>query len=331
MVHIFIVLILSFLSYGQEKTKKFESQYLINLIPFQQYGKYGYRDTTGKILINPQFDIAEEFSEGLAAIMINRNWGYIDTMGKIVIKPDYDSAGPFIDGLAQVKIKQKYGFIEKTGKLVINQLDNAYPFSENLAAVKVGDKWGYINKNGEYAIKPKYKDARNFFEGLAAIQVSLDSNEMLLDKWGYINKKGDVVIIPKFDSAGDFLKGLARIKIVKKYYIIDIFGKVVQELGEEVPIIPFWRVEVPPKLVSKPVLDYPREKWITYGLSAVVHALVDTNGKVIDVNIIKASDFLDFDEAVKKAAWNAIFTPAENKGQKVRTWVAIPFHFQQKY
>jgi len=38
------------------------------LRPIQQDGKWGYIDSTGKIVIKPQFVWAEEFSEGLAAI-----------------------------------------------------------------------------------------------------------------------------------------------------------------------------------------------------------------------------------------------------------------------
>src|SRR5262245_31411285 len=37
------------------------------LRPIQQNGKWGYIDSSGKIVIQPQFVWAEEFSEGLAA------------------------------------------------------------------------------------------------------------------------------------------------------------------------------------------------------------------------------------------------------------------------
>lgn len=54
------------------------------LFPVYQNGKRGYIDKTGKIVINPQFDDARHFTEGLASVNIGDKWGYIDKAGKIV-------------------------------------------------------------------------------------------------------------------------------------------------------------------------------------------------------------------------------------------------------
>ena len=40
-------------------------------------GKSGFIDKTGRIVINPQFDLPAFFSEGLAAVFIGGKWGYI--------------------------------------------------------------------------------------------------------------------------------------------------------------------------------------------------------------------------------------------------------------
>ena len=67
------------------------------------------------IVINPQFDWAEPFSEGLARVLIGGigtgKWGFIDKTGHYVINPQFDSAGSFSDGLAAVRIGD-----DKTGK-----------------------------------------------------------------------------------------------------------------------------------------------------------------------------------------------------------------------
>jgi hypothetical protein len=76
-------------------------------------------------------------------------WGFIDKTGHYVINPQFDSAEPFSDGLAAVRIggweTGKFGFIDKTGHIVINpQFDFVSAFSDGLAAVRIGSKWGYI-------------------------------------------------------------------------------------------------------------------------------------------------------------------------------------------
>ena len=46
----------------------FKSSNDIDLIPFEQKGKYGYFELEGKIVINPQFDFATAFREDLALV-----------------------------------------------------------------------------------------------------------------------------------------------------------------------------------------------------------------------------------------------------------------------
>ena len=95
-------------------------------------GKWGYKDVrVNKIVIEPQYDEATEFYEGLAAVRINGKWGFIDKTGKIVVKPQYDRVENFYEGVAAVEIKNKWGFIDKTGKIVIEpQYDGVGDFHE---------------------------------------------------------------------------------------------------------------------------------------------------------------------------------------------------------
>ena len=76
---------------------------------------------TGTIVINPQLDWADSFSDGLARVRIGDDttgkWGFIDKTGHIVLNPQFDSAQPFSEGLAQVRIGDdetgKWGFIAR--------------------------------------------------------------------------------------------------------------------------------------------------------------------------------------------------------------------------
>jgi WG containing repeat len=233
--------------------------------------KRGYIDRNGRIVIEPQFDGATSFSEGLAVIATSENGyaeGYIDSTGVIVIRPQFDKATEFSEGLAlvgfdqskkEIKIGNKtyitrsshpsyrWGYIDRTGQYVASPFyPNALGFSEGLAAVCLPEgKWGYIDKSGRIAIKPQFQSASSFSEGLACI--------MLNDKYGFIDRTGKVVIDPQFTSPGSFSEGLAPVRMGGKalnpgfnmiigplggrYVYIDKKGKERITLGTEVEAV----------------------------------------------------------------------------------------------
>src|ERR1700676_1309903 len=75
-------------------------------------------DQTVRIVINPQFDEADAFSEGPVAVRVGAKYGYIDKQGKIAIKPQFDFAGAFSEGLAGVGLGSHVGYIDQQGKIV---------------------------------------------------------------------------------------------------------------------------------------------------------------------------------------------------------------------
>ena len=138
-------------------------------------GRYGFIDTAGEIVIEPQFESAIEFRNGFAAVEVNNNWGLIDTLGNMVIEPQFRWQSWwffFSEGLALVEVNRLYGFIDKSGGFVIEpQFDFAIGFSEGLAAVQVDDRWGFIDKTGEIVIEPQFSYARPFYDGVAQVNV----------------------------------------------------------------------------------------------------------------------------------------------------------------
>ena len=75
--------------------------------------RYGFIDNKGQMTIEPQYDHACEFSEGLAAVQVGKKWGFIDKGGLINIEPKYDYARLFIGGVAKVCNNGKLFLINK--------------------------------------------------------------------------------------------------------------------------------------------------------------------------------------------------------------------------
>ena len=203
------------------------------------YGKYGYKDQSGKIVVEPKYDRAYNFSEGLAMVELNKKWGFIDEKGKEIAYDNilgfkYDYVLGFSEGLAAVKKNvidlALWGFIDKTGKEVTEFIyRDAKPFSDGFALIKdaVG-VFNYIDKDFNFLIKERTEGtfdfskfivperiimAESFSEGMAAVKLmSLKESEE--DRWGFINKKGEIAIPAKYDGVrGGFKEGLSAVNI----------------------------------------------------------------------------------------------------------------------
>src|SRR5690349_20615325 len=75
--------------------------------------KVGFIDRNGSVAIQPQFQSAHEFSEGLCAVRADGRYGFIDTKGNICISAIYDYATEFKEGLALVFLDGKPLFVNK--------------------------------------------------------------------------------------------------------------------------------------------------------------------------------------------------------------------------
>ncbi len=191
------------------------------LFPIIQQGRFGFIDSSGKIVIPARFFWASEFSDGRSAILVCRKYGYIDEEGTIVIAPQYDAAGKFSEDRAPVKIGQQFGSIDKTGRVVIPaKFDSVFDFSEGHAGAVVRGRKGIIGKMGEWVVEPRFDELLGLSEGLSAARLG--------SHWGFINVKGGTVIPFQYKSAGSFSNGRAIVTTdAGEQELIDASGDVI--------------------------------------------------------------------------------------------------------
>jgi hypothetical protein len=210
--------------------------------------KKGYIDLTGKMVIQPAYNYVMPFRNGFAVASVSEstNGSYksyqvlIDKTGKRITNQEFVTIYHLpSDGLYPVKIsgssglnseKDVWGVVDTKGQLHAARF-NAQPyFSEGLASFRSDGLQGFMDKNGTVVVKPIYKTALNFHEGLAAV---LTTDGL----WGYINKKGEVVIRPAYISAGRFNEGVAVVSTGKTPYDKDKLSGVIDKTGKI--LIPF--------------------------------------------------------------------------------------------
>lgn len=81
-------------------------------------GRYGFRSEDGERVIDPRFEQAWRFSDGLARAKLDGKWGYIDREGEFAIEPAYDLAWDFRSGLAMVQVGDTIAYINRDGEMV---------------------------------------------------------------------------------------------------------------------------------------------------------------------------------------------------------------------
>jgi len=252
-----------------------------DLFPAVSKDRTGYIDTKGQAVISHRFEEGHEFSEELAAVLVDGKWGYIDVTGEIVINPAYRHAGDFSEGMAYIQVGRKYGYVDKAGRLVVKpKYDRAGPFSEGFAVVGVGrDKTFFIDKTGKPAITSDVYgiDISGFSEGLVfaytkssrtpvyldkegkiAISLEKDKDGFVIQgapfseglaavkikgKWGYIDTTGTLVITPQYERRASFSEGLACVATEE---IRDYVGYwthfIIDRAGKTVKEIPWWPI-----------------------------------------------------------------------------------------
>ena len=61
-------------------------------------GKWGYMDKKGNVMIEPRYEGAKSFSNGLAAVCVDGMWGFINEADELVIENRFLDAGYFTSG-----------------------------------------------------------------------------------------------------------------------------------------------------------------------------------------------------------------------------------------
>lgn len=154
---------------------------------FYVQDKYVFADKAGKkgVLLYPE--LCEFISFKYESIVY-------DNGGFILQKSTKDKKFIYYD-----PVTRKISHIKPSGFTLIGGL------KEGLLIVHKDCKHGYVDENMNVVIPLRYKAARPFYEGLAAVA---DEDGL----WGFINRQGEQVVKPQFQEVEPFYRGRSLVR-----------------------------------------------------------------------------------------------------------------------
>lgn len=213
---------------------------VLQLYPIKENSKWGYMNTTGKIVVPATFDYAWDFSDGLGRFKNKGKYGFVNAEGKIVIHPSLTYADDFKGEYTRVNIKDTavsdvffdgynlfsgWTFMNKKGVVFSRTFAIADPVKGIHAAVKDVNNYeiaySYVSfVNGELIRKGRITEAIFNFNG-HDLAPALDATS---GKLGLIDNQEQWVVLPSFDDIAPFSEGLAAAKKDNLYGYIDTEG-----------------------------------------------------------------------------------------------------------
>lgn len=205
--------------------------------------KWGFIDTLGNVVIPFEWDRTSDiwlglknpkFGGGACALyktvggtkrwyIVNKKGGQIPLPATTIIVSNFNEDGHAI-AIKRTgdKYKNKRVYINSKGVEIFPSLasleygkelhcDSPPAFHDGLALFGSYRKYGYFNRQGRIIVAPKLVNAKDFSDGLAAVEIAATSSTP--SRWGYINTKGEFAIPPQFSKEVEsFSNGFALVR-----------------------------------------------------------------------------------------------------------------------
>ena len=187
----------------------------------QENGLYGFIDSIGNVVIEPQYRYVGNFYKGYACVVssmalakdstLQIKYGYINTDNELVIDTTntISIGATYKSGLSDFADKfadKLFGF-EDFALMNLNLLDDRFVFQDPKTKY-----FGYKDSEGNVVIKPKYFLAHSFFYGKAVVNIvdlkdfEKKSMASLINRNGVIDINGNMIIKPEYAYISDFGK-----------------------------------------------------------------------------------------------------------------------------
>ena len=201
---------------------------------YNEAGLVGFADLQGNVVIQPQFEFADDFAEERAVVEFPEgDSGIIDLDGNILSRGFTRIIGWYRNGIITAEKDGKSACYGLDGQLIDSLPANTMAVNDDLYWIPVAGSgynvvWSLSDRNGNILSESCHltyqavEDYLFFDEGLQPV-----GNEE--GKWGYMNTQGEMSIDFMYDSTEPFRYRLARVEKDGKMMYIDHSGTTVWE------------------------------------------------------------------------------------------------------
>lgn len=134
---------------------------------------YGFVNGRQEWVISPLFDMAWDFSNGIAMIKQKDKYGFIKIDGDYLYEPQFSDACSFYNGVSSVALNGKWGLINADGNYLFEpQFTTINKFEDGIAEVEQDDKYGFIKNDGTFIAKPQFDEVKEFLNGYALVKLN---------------------------------------------------------------------------------------------------------------------------------------------------------------
>lgn len=148
------------------------SEFAEGLNPFEsEMGLWGYKLSDGRVVIEPQYESATEFSEGRAVVGKGGLYGLINTDGALVLNIEYDEISWDGSSIAYLEKGGRWGASDRAARIIFEcRYDWVGEYSNGLLLVCQLGKYGYVDIYGNEVIPLVYNSGTSFDDnGIATV------------------------------------------------------------------------------------------------------------------------------------------------------------------
>ncbi len=212
-----------------------------DLVVFENGGKKGVCDSSGKIVLEPKFSDVGYAGDGIISVTDQSDFRFpcklYNSKGQFLFKTTHGAyrGQKFSEGLLNVgSWGERVAYYNTEGKVKISgAITSGEPFHDGLAAVTIATREitgaGYINHNGELVIGPfKNATVQGFDRGFGVVTVyTYDFNGQSAPHCGVTDRNGKMVIPTEYQSISRLSNSFFVGEKDSEFYLLHQDGQVV--------------------------------------------------------------------------------------------------------